>query len=75
MIKISVKKLSKMNPLKISLKVIALCFGGILLANFATWFFFPMSRTTDVPFFIAIYLSLTELFVKGAESEEQILKE
>lgn len=74
LIKTTVKKLNTNNPLKTSLKTLAVFFGGILLAHFTTWFFFEMSTDIRVPFFIAIFISLTELFVREAEKEELLLK-
>jgi len=73
LIKTSINKIGNLNPFNIPLKILALIFSGILIANFTTWFFFPMSRNTYIPFFISIFLSLTELFIREAENEENLV--
>jgi len=74
LIKTTVEKLNPNNPLRTSLKTLALFFGGILLAHFTTWNFFQMSTDIKVPIFIAVFIGLTELFVREAEEEELLLE-
>jgi len=71
----SVKKLSNSNSFRTPIKILALIFGGILIGNFFTFFFFPMNNDIKIPFFIAIFLALTELFINEGEKEEFFMRE
>jgi hypothetical protein len=70
LIKKTVKRLSPHNSLRRSLRFLAVTFGGILFGNFFTWYFFPMDGNTYISYFIAIYLGLTEVFIREAKTEE-----
>jgi hypothetical protein len=74
LLKATIRKLSVQNSLRGPLKTLPVFFVGILVANFTTWYFFPISTLTDIPFFVSIYIGLTELFVREAGKEELTLQ-
>ncbi len=66
----TVKSLNTQNSLRNSLKILGLSFFVFLLGTFTTWTFFPMDWTTNIPFFIGVFLGLTEFFIREAKTEE-----
>jgi hypothetical protein len=71
LMKKTIKTLSRINPFRISLKVLALSFGGILLIYFATVYLFPMDSNINRPFFIALFIAITELIVRESKMVEK----
>lgn len=71
LIKKSLEKLRSTNPLRFPLKLLSLFFGGILLAHFTTWYFFQMSTNEGPPFFIAVFIAITEVFIREAKKEKK----
>ncbi len=69
-----IKKISRRNPLRGSLKMLPVIFSGVLLAHFTTWYFIQFSTDTRPPFFIAIFIALTELFLRESENVEKSLR-
>jgi hypothetical protein len=74
LLKTTLKNLSSQNPLRGPLKTFGIFFMGILVAHFTTWYFFALSTVINIPFFISIFVGLTELFVREANKEELSLQ-
>jgi hypothetical protein len=70
LIKMTLVKLGKKNPFRIPINVLAISLGGILLAYFTTFHFFPMDNDLRRPFFIGIFISLTEFFIRESNKYE-----
>jgi hypothetical protein len=70
LIKKTLNTISSANPLRMSMKILAVSFGGVLLINFATYYFFPMDSNTNLPFFIALLIAITELIIREANRIE-----
>ena len=61
-----ISKSSKINSLSNSLKVLVVTFAGLLILQFTTFSFFGFNLKTDTIYFIIIYFSFSEFFVKYA---------
>jgi len=70
LIRKTVKRLAGQNPYRQSLRFLSVAFSGILVAHFWTWYFFPMDGNSFIPFFIAVFIALTEFFINEAENHE-----
>lgn len=70
----TVKNLNNNNPLKTPLKILSISFAGILFSYFTTWNFFDMGTRIITPFFLSVFISLTELFVREADKLHMIYK-
>ncbi|UCH92191.1 MAG: O-antigen ligase family protein, partial [Candidatus Aminicenantes bacterium] len=65
------KRLSKSNVLKNPLLVLVIAFLGILILQLTQFVFFSYDLLKDVTYFIILFISFSEFFVKEALKEEK----
>ena len=75
MVLLGIKNSNKKSSFKNSLKVLIIAFIGLLILQFTTYSFFGFSLESDTIYFVVVFISFSEFFVKEAWREEKLIRE